>query len=99
MTLVFEGDQEFDTDDRELLIALATQCAQSMERSRLYELSLMIQQDLRRSRDQLVAILGGIAEGVTVQDLDGRLIYANDIAAHLSGFDSAEEFLKGIPRV
>jgi PAS domain S-box-containing protein len=50
--------------------------------------------ELRHSRDQLAAILGGIAEGVTVQDTDGALIFANDVAARLSGFASADEFLK-----
>ena len=29
--------------------------------------------ELRHSRDQLAAILGGIAEGVSVQDADGAL--------------------------
>jgi PAS domain S-box-containing protein len=99
MTLVFDGDREFQQDDRDLLIALATQCAQALERARLYELSLMIQDDLRRSRDQLAAILGGIAEGVTVQDLDGRLIYANDVAARMSGFASAQDLQQAIPRI
>jgi PAS domain S-box-containing protein len=99
MTLVFEGDREFETDDRELLVALATQCAQALERSRLYELSLMIQEDLRRSRDQLATILEGVADGVTVQDLDGRLVYANEVAARMSGFASADEFRRSFPNV
>jgi signal transduction histidine kinase len=51
------------------------------------------QADLRRSRDQLAAILQGIGEGVTVQDQRGRLVYANEEAAHYSGFDSTEAFL------
>jgi signal transduction histidine kinase len=99
MTLTFEGDRDFQAADRELLSALATQCAQALERSRLYELSLMIQEDLRRSRDQLAAILGGIAEGVTVQDVDGHLVYANDVAAGLSGYSSADEFISTFPDV
>jgi signal transduction histidine kinase len=99
MTLVFEGDRQFEDDDRALLISLATQCAQALERSRLYELSLQIQADVRRSRDQLAAILGGIAEGVTVQALDGKVIYANDVAARMSGFSSAQEFLSAFPSV
>src|ERR1700687_4576869 len=48
--------------------------------------------ELRHSRDQLAAILGGIAEGVTVQDASGALIFANDVAARLSGFSSSDEF-------
>lgn len=97
MTLAFDHDREFAAPDRELLSALAKQCAQALERARLYELSLTTQQDLRRSRDQLAAILSGIAEGVTVQDLEGRLIYANEIAARLSGFASVDDFKQATP--
>jgi PAS domain S-box-containing protein len=97
MTLAFDGDREFEADDRELLVALARQCAQALERARLYELSLTVQEDLRRSRDQLAAILGGIGEGVTVQDLTGRLVYANAVAARLSGYASVEDFMADFP--
>jgi PAS domain S-box-containing protein len=51
------------------------------------------QQELRRSRDQLNLILSSISEGVTVQTPDGRLLFANQTAAQLSGFDSAEEMI------
>jgi PAS domain S-box-containing protein len=99
MTLAFDHDREFEPDDRELLLALAGQCAQALERTRLYELALSVQEDLRRSRDQLAAILGGIAEGVTVQDVDGHIIYANQIAASLSGYASPEALIRDQPRV
>jgi PAS domain S-box-containing protein len=48
---------------------------------------------VRRSRDQLDLILRNIAEGVTAQRPDGALIYANEAAAQLCGFASAEELL------
>lgn len=49
--------------------------------------------EMRRSRDQLDLILRSITEGVTVQTHDRKLIFANDAAAHLCGFASAEELL------
>lgn len=52
---------------------------------------------LRQSRDQLEAILHGIAEGITVQDPTGRLIYANQNAAHLIGYPSKEALLAAPP--
>ena len=55
--------------------------------------------ELRHSRDQLAAILGGIAEGVTVQDASGALIFANDVAARSSGFASSDEFRKSFASV
>jgi PAS domain S-box-containing protein len=47
------------------------------------------EREVRRSRDQLDLILRSITEGVTAQTADGRLVFANDAAAHLCGFDSA----------
>jgi PAS domain S-box-containing protein len=51
------------------------------------------QLELRRSRDQLDLILRSISEGVTVQAPGGQLVFANETAARLSGFDSTEEML------
>jgi PAS domain S-box-containing protein len=45
------------------------------------------------TRDQLAAILGGIAEGVAVQDAAGQWVYANDAAARLSGYPTGEAML------
>jgi PAS domain S-box-containing protein len=49
---------------------------------------------LRESRDQIAAILRGVDDGITVQDPTGRLIYANDTAAQLCGYPSAEALLQ-----
>jgi PAS domain S-box-containing protein len=53
----------------------------------------MDERAVRRSRDQLDLILKHVAEGVTAQGPDGRIIYANDAAARLTGLDSAEVML------
>ncbi len=49
--------------------------------------------ELRHSRDQLDAILRGVDDGITVQAPDGHLIYANDTAAQLCGYPSAEALM------
>jgi PAS domain S-box-containing protein len=51
----------------------------------------------RAPRDLLPLILGAVAEGITVQDAAGRLVYANDAAAHLSGYANAEAMLGAKP--
>ena len=53
-----------------------------------------IEDQLRESRDQLQVILGGVADGISVQDPAGRLLYVNEAAARLVGFDTAEEFVR-----
>ncbi|MFN7131668.1 MAG: PAS domain-containing protein, partial [Myxococcales bacterium] len=41
----------------------------------------------------LDAVLRGLANGVTAQDSTGRLVYANDAAARICGFDTAAQML------
>jgi PAS domain S-box-containing protein len=50
--------------------------------------------ELTASRNQLEVILGGIADGVIVQESNGRFVYANEAAARMAGFDSVAEYLK-----
>ena len=40
----------------------------------------------------------GAADGITIQDSEGRLVYANLAAARISGYGSVEEFLAADPR-
>ena len=49
--------------------------------------------DLERSRQLLDVITLGLADGVTVQDRTGAVVYANEAAARMSGLSSADEML------
>jgi PAS domain S-box-containing protein len=51
------------------------------------------EQELRQSRDQIEIILRGVADGITAQNPGGQLIYANDTAARMTGYSSAQELL------
>jgi PAS domain S-box-containing protein len=77
----------FTQDDINFLQAVANVLAAAIERKRMEE-------ELRTSRDHLAVILQGVADGITVQDHTGRLIYANDAAAHLIGYPSAQALLE-----
>ncbi len=48
---------------------------------------------LRESREQLEAIMHTVDEGIIVQAGDGRIVYANEGAARIIGFENAAEFL------
>jgi PAS domain S-box-containing protein len=48
---------------------------------------------LRDSRVQLETIMRTVDEGIVVQTVDGRLVYANDAAVRAIGFDSTDELL------
>jgi PAS domain S-box-containing protein len=47
-------------------------------------------QELESAKNQLETVLRAIADGVTAQDADGRIVYANAGAARILGFDDPE---------
>ncbi|MEP6894338.1 MAG: PAS domain S-box protein, partial [Chloroflexota bacterium] len=52
-----------------------------------------VENELRFSRNQMSVILSGIADGITAQNKDGQLVYANDAAARLIGYTDAAELM------
>ena len=77
----------FTRDDTRFLKSIANILASAIERFRTEE-------ELRQSTDELAIILNGISEGVTAQERSGRLVYANQAAAHLLGYTNEQELLK-----
>ena len=73
-----ESGRRFDATDLAAAQELADRCGLFLENARLYR-------ELERARDELEAILAGVADAVTVQDPSGRLVYANDAAVRLLG--------------
>jgi len=49
--------------------------------------------DLGQSKQQLEVILASITDGISVQDVSGKLVYVNSTAAKLTGFESISEML------
>ncbi len=74
----------FSPAERELLEQLAAQAAVSLENLRLQEL-------MRKTEAELRAILEGVADGVTAEDHDGRLVYVNAAAVPLLGYETTED--------
>ncbi len=66
-------------------------------REELLERERGAREDATRTRDELQAMLSGIADAVTGQAPDGSLIYANDAALTTLGFESRDEFLNTPP--
>ncbi|MDX6439110.1 MAG: hypothetical protein QOF45_1693 [Gaiellaceae bacterium] len=50
--------------------------------------------DVPASPEELASILRNVADGITAQGPDGRLVFANDAAARLCGLESSEELLR-----
>jgi PAS domain S-box-containing protein len=63
------------------------------EREKLLRLEQLARVDATQARDQLEAILRGVADAVTAQAPDGRLLFANAAAVELLGYESSEALL------
>jgi len=85
-----ESGRRYTEEDLALAQDLADRCALAIDNARLHT-------TLRETRDDLRAILEGVADAVTAQAPDGRLVYANDAAVRLLGFGSADEMLAAPP--
>jgi two-component system cell cycle sensor histidine kinase/response regulator CckA len=51
------------------------------------------EESLRRSKDQMEAVLRAVTDALVVADASGRVVYATDAAARLFGFASAQDIL------
>src|SRR4051794_7459077 len=87
----------YGPDDLALAVELGTRAAVAVDNASLFGRLHDTEAELRGSRDQLQAILGGVADAVTAQGPDGRLVYANDAAARSLGFESSEELMRASP--
>jgi PAS domain S-box-containing protein len=63
------------------------------ERDQLLQLEQLASSNARETRDQLEAILSGVADAVTAQAPDGRLLFANQAAVDLLGYESRDALL------
>lgn len=52
-----------------------------------------MERELRTAKEQLEAILQNAGDGITVQNTEGTIVFANPVAARMSGFPSVEALL------
>jgi len=91
------GTREPEPDTIALTEALGGLIGEFLEAQRAEAAVRASEADATQARDQLQAILSGVADAVTAQGADGRLLFANPAALELMGFDSTEELLAAPP--
>jgi len=87
LVLYYSQPHEFTAEELQLAGTVANHIAAATQRKRA-------ERELVESRAELEAMFGGVADGITAQDVSGRLVYANDAAAQLIGFATAQELLE-----
>jgi PAS domain-containing protein len=75
------------------IAALSRAAAQRARSDQLIDRLTHTQQELRASRDEVGAIVGGIASGIVAQRPDGEIVYANDVAARMLDWPNAEKMI------
>lgn len=88
LQFTFKKPQDFNREDKMFMYTLADQCALAFDR-------VMALEALKTSRDQLEIILKNTADGIVVQDINGNIVYINDVGAHLAGYSGANK-LQGV---
>ncbi len=76
--------RNFTQDDQHFLQGVAHILAAAIQHRE-------VEDALRLSRNQISVILGSIADGITVLNQKRQMVYANNAAARIIGYDSVEE--------
>jgi serine phosphatase RsbU (regulator of sigma subunit)/PAS domain-containing protein len=92
-----ESGRRYGAEDLALGQQLADRCALALDNARLYAEASAAVTAARRAGEEVNTILGGVADAVTAQAPDGTLVYANEAAVRLLGFDSVEALLAATP--
>jgi PAS domain S-box-containing protein len=69
---------------------LADRCAMAIDNARLHGKAREAEVAARRAGDEAQAMLGGVADAITAQEPDGRVVYANRAALDRLGYASID---------
>ncbi|MBI2692023.1 MAG: SpoIIE family protein phosphatase [Solirubrobacterales bacterium] len=73
--------------------SLARAAAQRARSDQLIDRITHAQQELRASRDEVSAIVEGIASGIIAQTPDGKIVYANSVAARMLDWEDSDSMI------
>jgi signal transduction histidine kinase len=81
-----ESGKRYDERDLALAEEVGRRAGVALDNARLYR-------EAQQSRDQLDIILQGVADGILVYAHDSQIMYANEMAAQMTGYASVQEML------
>jgi PAS domain S-box-containing protein len=86
LSVTAESGRTYGADDLQFVKVLAGRVALALDNAGLFA-------ELETIEAQLGASMSSLAEAVTIQRVEGALIYANDAAARMLGFDTPQQLL------
>jgi PAS domain S-box-containing protein len=87
--LSFDAPRSFDPADKSFILALSQQCAQALERARLYEEQKSLRERAEKTAALLDTLFSSVPIGLAFLDWDLRVIHANTAWVQLRGWTSA----------
>src|SRR5947209_5758325 len=81
-----ESGRKYYSPDLALAEEVGRRAGVAIDNARLYR-------EVQQARDQLDIILQSVADGIVVYDTNNRIIYANDVAAGMTGFTSVQDMM------
>jgi PAS domain S-box-containing protein len=85
LSVLFRGPHAFDLEERALLLAVAEQCAQALDRARLFAAERAQRAAAERDRAALDGIFENAPLGVALLDRDLRFVRVNPVLAEMNG--------------
>jgi PAS domain S-box-containing protein len=85
-----ESGKKYTTRDLALAEEVGRRAGVALDNARLYN-------EVQQARNQLEIILQGVADGIIVYDKDSKIIYANEAAAHMTGYGSVRDLQQARP--
>jgi serine phosphatase RsbU (regulator of sigma subunit)/PAS domain-containing protein len=92
-----DSGRRYGEEDLVLAQQLADRCALALDNARLFQELSEAAATAHRAGEEVNTILGGVADAVTAQTPDGTLVYANEAAVRLVGYDSVEALVAAPP--
>jgi PAS domain S-box-containing protein len=81
----FDAPRRFEAPDRSVILAIAHQTAEALERARLYEQQQALRSEAERSAALLDTMFSGVPIGLAFVDWDLRMVHVNSAWARLHG--------------
>jgi PAS domain S-box-containing protein len=81
-----ESGKKYDERDLALAEEIGRRAGMALDNARLYR-------EVQQSRNQLDIILQGVADGIIAYASDDCILYANEVAARMTGYASVQEML------
>lgn len=90
LSLSFQEAKHFTKEDRELLMTIADQCGQALERVYLFDAEQHSRETAELERERLRVTLTSIGDAVIATNNRGSIIFLNAVAQNLTGWPIEE---------